>query len=70
MKPRSGEGYATVPEELHRDEVGQSYTDVEEQNSYVDNLKGGVLATKATWTMLRNTRRGLYIRMKQTGGLS
>lgn len=36
----------------------QSYTDVEEQNSDADDLKGGVLATKATWTMLRNTQRG------------
>lgn len=36
MKPRAGEGYATVAEELHRDEVGWSYTDVEEQNSYAE----------------------------------
>lgn len=58
MKPRAGQGYATVAEQLHYDEIRRSYTDVEEQNSYADNLKGGVLATKATWKMLRNTRRG------------
>lgn len=40
VKPRAGDGYATVAEQLHHDEVGRSYTDVEEQNSYAVNLKG------------------------------
>lgn len=45
---------------------GRSYTDVEEQNSYADNLKGGVMDEVEKHTEGENP----IIRMKQTGGLS